>query len=104
MPVLILLREGKDYIPLIFLNIDFLLYQLSRFHPCNVLGIRTFADQLSCSHLVEEADKYIQQYFHDVSLSDEYLSLLKNELLDIVRRDELHIISEEQVNKYISIK
>ncbi|XP_073998112.1 kelch like family member 18 [Rhodnius prolixus] len=68
-----------------------------RFHPHNVLGIRQFADALGCSVLVESADKYIQQYFHDVSLSDEYLNLNANELLDIVKRDELHVISEEQV-------
>lgn len=49
--------------------------------------------------LVESADKYIQQYFHDVSLSDEYLNLNANELLDIVKRDELHVISEEQVGE-----
>ncbi|XP_049788546.1 kelch-like protein 18 isoform X2 [Schistocerca nitens] len=68
-----------------------------RFHPNNVLGIRSFADTLCCSPLVEAADKYVQQYFNDVSLCDEFLSLSQNELLDIVRRDELHVISEEQV-------
>ncbi|XP_014240962.1 kelch-like protein 18 isoform X2 [Cimex lectularius] len=68
-----------------------------RFHPHNVLGIRQFADTLGCTILVESADKYIQQYFHDVSLSDEYMALDINELLDIVKRDELYVISEEQV-------
>lgn len=71
---------------------------LIRFHPHNVLGIRQFADTLGCSMLVEAAEKYIQQYFHDVSLSDEYLNLSSSELLDIVKRDELHVISEEQVS------
>ncbi|KAJ4448640.1 hypothetical protein ANN_00030 [Periplaneta americana] len=68
-----------------------------RFHPNNVLGIRSFADTLGCTPLVEEADKYIQQYFHDVSMSDEYFSLSCTDLLSIVRRDELHVFSEEQV-------
>lgn len=63
-----------------------------------MLGIRQFADTLGCSMLVESAEKYIQQYFHDVSLSDEYLNLSSAELLDIVKRDELHVISEEQVS------
>jgi hypothetical protein len=44
-----------------------------------------------------EADKYIHQYFHDVSMSDEYLSLSCSDLLNIVRKDELHVFSEEQV-------
>ena len=47
---------------------------------------------------MEEADKYIQQYFHDVSMSEEYLGLPCTELLSIVRRDELHVFSEEQVS------
>ncbi|KAJ9573753.1 hypothetical protein L9F63_008877 [Diploptera punctata] len=68
-----------------------------RFNPHNVLGIRQFADTLGCSPLVEEADKYIQQYFHDVSMCEEYLGLSCTELLSIVRRDELHVFSEEQV-------
>uniref|UniRef100_A0A1B6DBJ8 Kelch-like protein diablo n=1 Tax=Clastoptera arizonana TaxID=38151 RepID=A0A1B6DBJ8_9HEMI len=68
-----------------------------RFTPQNVLGIRQFADTLGCSVLVESADKYLQQYFHEVSLSEEYYSLSFTELLDIVKRDELHVLSEEQV-------
>ncbi|XP_034233839.1 kelch-like protein 18 [Thrips palmi] len=68
-----------------------------RFHPQNVLGIRAFADTLGCSPLVESADKYLQQYFQDVSSSDEFLSLSCKELTDIIHRDELHVTSEEQV-------
>jgi hypothetical protein len=70
---------------------------LPRFHPNNVLGIRSFADTLGCPPLVTEAEKYIQQYFHNVSMSDEYLNLSCSDLLSIVRRDELHVLSEEQV-------
>jgi kelch-like protein 18 len=62
-----------------------------------VLGIQSFADTLGCSPLVLEADKYIQQYFHNVSMSDEYLNLSCQDLLSIVRKDELHVFSEEQV-------
>ena len=76
------------------LHIDFV---FDRFTPHNVLGIRQFADTLGCMMLVEAADKYVQQYFHDVSLSEEYLALNSPELLDIVKRDELHVLSEEQV-------
>jgi kelch-like protein 18 len=44
---------------------------MSRFHPNNVLGIRSFADTLGCYALIAEADRYIHQYFHDVSVADE---------------------------------
>ncbi|XP_012281434.1 kelch-like protein 18 [Orussus abietinus] len=68
-----------------------------QFHPQNALGIRHFADTLSCSPLVEEADKYIQQYFHDVSRSEEFVNLSFMDLNELVTRDELHVISEEHV-------
>lgn len=69
-----------------------------RFNPNNVLGIRSFADTLGCSKLTDAADKYIQQYFYEVSMSDEFLSINGGELLDIVKKDELHVNSEEQVS------
>lgn len=62
-----------------------------RFHPQNVLGIRQFADTLGCRQLVKAADKYIEEYFVDVSLSDEYLNLSMNEVLNILQRNELHV-------------
>lgn len=65
-----------------------------------MLGIRQFADTLGCTLLVESAEKYVQQYFHDVSMCEEYLLLSAAELLDIVKRDELHVLSEEQVCIY----
>jgi hypothetical protein len=79
---------------------------LSRFHPNNVLGIRTFADTLGCYALIAEADRYIHQYFHDVSVADEYLNLTCPTLLNILQSDELHVFSEEQVGvsgQYIAI-
>lgn len=62
-----------------------------------MLGIRQFADSLSCPHLVAAADKYIHHYFCKVSKSDEFLGLSTNELLDIVRSDELNVASEETI-------
>ncbi|XP_015600929.1 kelch-like protein 18 [Cephus cinctus] len=68
-----------------------------RFHPQNALGIRRFADTLSCAPLMVDADKYIQQYFHEVALADEFFSLTYLELKELVSRDELHVVSEEKV-------
>lgn len=62
-----------------------------RFHPQNVLGIKQFADTLGCRLLVKAADKYIEENFVDVSLSDEYLNLSMNEVLSILQRNELHV-------------
>ena len=71
-----------------------------------MLGIRTFADTLGCYALITEADRYIHQYFHDVSVSDEYLNLTCPALLNILQTDELHVFSEEQVGvsgQYVAI-
>uniref|UniRef100_U5EHJ6 Kelch-like protein diablo n=1 Tax=Corethrella appendiculata TaxID=1370023 RepID=U5EHJ6_9DIPT len=73
---------------------DFL---ISRFHPQNVLGIRHFADSLSCTALITAADKYIHHYFKEVSLSDDFLALNFDELIDIIRRDELNVPNEENI-------
>lgn len=70
---------------------------LCRFNAHNVLGIRQFADSLSCPHLVAAADKYIHHYFCKVALSDEFQALSTAELLDIVRSDELNVGSEETI-------
>lgn len=50
-------------------------FLISRFHAYNVLGIRQFADSLSCAQLVTAAEKYIHLYFAKVALSDEFLNL-----------------------------
>ncbi|XP_021704779.1 kelch-like protein 18 [Aedes aegypti] len=68
-----------------------------RFHPQNVLGIRHFADTLGCAQLVTSADRYIHQYFSKVALSDEFMGLNFDELIDIVRRDELNVPTEERI-------
>ncbi|XP_037923968.1 kelch-like protein 18 isoform X1 [Hermetia illucens] len=72
-------------------------FLISRFHPHNVLGIRHFADSLGCAQLVTAADKYINLYFSKVSQSDEFLALGFEELIDIIRRDELNVPTEENI-------
>lgn len=69
----------------------------TRFHPQNVLGIRNFADTLSCGPLLEEANKYIHRYFQAVSQGEEFLSLPLADVKDLICKDELYIASEEQV-------
>lgn len=68
-----------------------------RFNPHNVLGIRQFADSLACTHLVQSADKYIDYNFSKVSDSEEFLTLNYDELIDLIRRDELNVLTEENI-------
>lgn len=60
-----------------------------RLHFQNALGIRQFADTLSCTSLVESANKYIERCFHAVSLSEEYSNLPLQEVQNLLSRNEL---------------
>lgn len=62
-----------------------------------MLGIRQFADSLGCSQLVTEAENYIHSNFSKVSLSDEFVNLTYDELIDIIIRDELNVRNEENI-------
>ncbi|XP_054724682.1 kelch-like protein 18 [Uloborus diversus] len=68
-----------------------------RLHPNNALGIRTFADALGCSTLVDATNRYLQKHFLEVCRSEEFINLQLADVREIVSRDELHITSEEQV-------
>ena len=69
----------------------------NRLHPKNVLGIKGFAEQFMCPVLVEAANRYIQHHFVTVSMSEEFMALSNQEVIDLVSQDELHVPSEEQV-------
>ncbi|XP_042899946.1 kelch-like protein 18 isoform X2 [Parasteatoda tepidariorum] len=72
-------------------------FMKKRLHPNNVLGIRTFADALGCSMLVDATNRFIQMHFIEVARSEEFLNLQFSDIRDIVGRDELHTTTEEQV-------
>lgn len=67
-----------------------------RLHPNNVLKVRTLADSLGCYSLVTDANRYMAQYFPDISLSEDFLNLSISEVIDIINKDEIQA-SEEQV-------
>ena len=68
---------------------------LFRFHPQNVLGIRSFADTLTHANLVQSADKYINCKFASISNCEEFLQLSFPDLIEIIKRDEINCASEE---------
>ncbi|KAI1280487.1 Kelch-like protein 18 [Halotydeus destructor] len=72
-------------------------YLQRRLSPHNVLGVKSFADTLSCVSLVHEARKYIQIHFEKVAASDEFLALPFNDVVDIISKDELNMSGEDKV-------
>lgn len=61
------------------------------------MGIRQFADSLGCTQLVHAAEKYIHHYFCKVAQSEEFFALSFDELMDIIRCDELNVPTEESI-------
>lgn len=68
-----------------------------RLHPKNCLGVRQFAETMMCSVLYEAANHFIHQHFVEVSVSEEFLALPFEDVLELVTRDDLNVKSEEQV-------
>ncbi|TDH06419.1 hypothetical protein EPR50_G00132990 [Perca flavescens] len=68
-----------------------------RLHPKNCLGVRQFAETMMCTTLYDSASSFLHQHFLDVCVSEEFLSLRTDELLELVGCDELNIKAEEQV-------
>lgn len=50
-----------------------------------------------CTTLYDSANSFLQQHFVEVSVSDEFLGLRTEEVLELVGCDELNIKAEEQV-------
>ena len=73
-----------------------------RLHPHNVLGIRTFADQYMCNALVDDCNSYIEKHFVETSRSEEFSSLMAEELETIIKNDQLRVCNEEQVGLMLS--
>ncbi|KAF6099666.1 kelch like family member 18 [Phyllostomus discolor] len=68
-----------------------------RLHPKNCLGVRQFAETMMCAVLYDAANSFVHQHFVEVSVSEEFLALPSEDVLELVSRDELNVRSEEQV-------
>lgn len=51
-----------------------------------------------CTTLYDSANSFLHQHFVEVSVSDEFLGLSTEEVLELVGCDELNIKAEEQVS------
>ncbi|NXE96902.1 KLH18 protein, partial [Menura novaehollandiae] len=74
-----------------------------RLHPKNCLGVRQFAETMMCTVLYDAANSFIHQHFVEVSMSEEFLALPFEDVLELVSRDELNVKSEEQVGTWCRV-
>ena len=72
-------------------------FMKSQLHPSNCLGIRAFADDYGCTQLFEIANDYAKENFMDVSKNQEFLLLNVDQIVDILKSDDLNVSSEEEV-------
>ncbi len=67
---------------------EFLTRQLD---STNCLGIRKFAETHACTGLLTAATDFCSRHFKEVVHQEEYVTLSEDEVLDLMRRDDLEV-------------
>lgn len=65
--------------------------------PLNCIGLFQFAEQIACHDLLEFTESYIHAHFLEVQGGEEFLALTKEQLVKILRSEDLSIEDEYQV-------
>ncbi|TWW72790.1 actin-binding protein IPP [Takifugu rubripes] len=65
--------------------------------PSNCVGIFQFLEQIACMDMLEFTENYIHVHFLEVCTSDDFRGLSKDQLVKILRSEELRIEDEYQV-------
>ncbi|XP_012938839.1 kelch-like ECH-associated protein 1B [Aplysia californica] len=73
------------------------LFMEQQLEPSNCIGFANFAAIHGCLDLEAKAKKYIHEHFCEVIKYDEFLTLEHEDMINIVKQDELNIRCETQV-------
>ncbi|XP_052738459.1 kelch-like ECH-associated protein 1B isoform X1 [Bicyclus anynana] len=65
--------------------------------PSNAIGIANFAEQHGCVELKQKASQFIERHFTQVCQEEEFLQLTPQELICLIRKDELNVREEREV-------
>ncbi|XP_015725743.2 actin-binding protein IPP, partial [Coturnix japonica] len=65
--------------------------------PLNCIGFFQFSEQIACHDLLEFTESYIHAHFLEVQAGEEFLALTKEQLVKILRSEDLSIEDEYQV-------
>lgn len=65
--------------------------------PSNCVGIFQFLEQIACIDMLEFTENYIHVHFLEVCITDDFMGLSKDQLVKILRSEELRIEDEYQV-------
>ncbi|XP_055007765.1 actin-binding protein IPP isoform X2 [Boleophthalmus pectinirostris] len=69
----------------------------SHMDPSNCVGIFQFLEQISCMEMLEFTENYVHVHFLEVCTTEDFKGLLKDQLVRILRSEELRIEDEYQV-------
>ncbi|KAG6456432.1 kelch-like ECH-associated protein 1B isoform X2 [Manduca sexta] len=65
--------------------------------PSNAIGIANFAEQHGCVELKKKANQFIERHFTQVCQEEEFLQLTTQEIISLIRKDELNVREEREV-------
>ncbi|XP_072297257.1 actin-binding protein IPP-like [Eucyclogobius newberryi] len=65
--------------------------------PSNCVGIFQFLEQIACMDMLEFTENYIHVHFLEVCTTEDFIGLLKDQLVRLLRSEELRIEDEYQV-------
>ncbi|XP_062961515.1 actin-binding protein IPP isoform X2 [Cynocephalus volans] len=91
---LIVAADMLQMTEVVILSCEFLKGQID---PLNCIGIFQFSEQIACHDLLEFTENYIHVHFLEVHNGEEFLALTKDQLIKILRSEELNIEDEYQV-------
>ncbi|XP_029457172.1 kelch repeat and BTB domain-containing protein 12 isoform X2 [Rhinatrema bivittatum] len=72
-------------------------YMMDRMDASNCAGIYYFAKQIGAEELSDQAKKYLYQHFAEASLHEEILEVEFQQLLTLIRSDDLNVSREESI-------
>ncbi|XP_038595902.1 kelch repeat and BTB domain-containing protein 12 isoform X1 [Tachyglossus aculeatus] len=72
-------------------------YMMDHMDASNCVGIYYFAKHIGAEELSDQAKKYLYQHFAEVSLHEEILEIEAEQLMVLIRSDDLNISREETI-------
>ncbi|KIH55461.1 BTB And Kelch [Ancylostoma duodenale] len=63
----------------------------------NALGLRAQFLSLDCRSAVVEVERFIERNFVPISCTEKFLELSLEDVVELLSKDQLHVISEEEV-------
>ena len=72
-------------------------FLMKKLHPENCLTVRNLADTFACSELLNAANSFLEKNFVEVSSSEEFMQLKPDDIIELIKKDDLNVRSEEQI-------